>query len=307
MRIDVSPGSTIKKMILVGCLLLSSHVLALPEAVEMDRLVQAIEQHIENDNFPRAFGYIANVEALSLAPPPKFLYLKAVLLQQSGDPKAAKQAFEQYVIDTYGSEKDEQNNYYWQALDQITAINEADLNQRTPIFNETVLDEPLATEPLVTEPLVNALLSQGAIETRSEYENQLKNLYLTDSFKEALVQHINALLASTVYTGSRVNSAESIKKGLSYAISINDSNEIVSLIKDGSQTPESFNTLSFNPYGKSVQVPYECHYNRSKCVLKMPDTIEDWFVIGYSEPTAQDLSEALRNLIMQIQQSNDGD
>ena len=266
--------------------LISQVAIALPVEAEMDRLVQAVDKHISSGNDALVADYVTQIEALPLAPPAKFYYLKGLILQKNNNIKAAKAAFEQYV-DLVGSE--EQGAYYWEALEEITAIEEIESNQ------------PASVE---TEALVNSLLSDSALEERSAYENKLKTLYLTDSLQEALIQHINTLLASSVYTGSRVNSAEALENAVKYSVSINDDAEILTLEKDATVTPESLTTERFSPFGKTSEVSYQCDYKRAICSIRMPDTIDTWMKIGYSESAAEDISDALSRLVKHLQQSN---
>ena len=135
------------------------------------------------------------------------------------------------------------------------------------------------------------------------YADQLKKLYLTDNFNDALVARINELLAMHRYTGKRIRSADD-DRALTYSISVTHGDSILVVKKDHLQEAERLTTDKVSVFGQNAFLKYNCEVRRAFCVVKKPDLYSDWFKISYDEGAAKELSTALAYLIRNLQQGS---
>jgi len=255
---------------------------ALPEDVEMDRYILAIGQYLDQGKFNLAQKYLKKAEDLSSEPPAIYHYYKALVARQSNQTAQERNALEQYV-----SKAGKDAEHYQEVLLRMTEL------------DESVGAADSTSSKNSDEALIEAF-RQDRLADDQAYVKKLQDLYLQDDPVQAIVTHINQMLATHAYTGMRMNKADGGYR-LLYNISTSGKGLILLVEKDRGHTPERITTSKMSVYGQSPFIEHECIYERSYCVIKKPDTTTDWFKMGYSKEAAAELSEALSRLIHFLQ------
>ena len=76
----------------------ASLAMALPEAVEMDRLMMAAEKHLQERQFDEVAKYLEKMDQLSIKPPAPYYYCKAEVARSEGKRSDERQALEPTVL-----------------------------------------------------------------------------------------------------------------------------------------------------------------------------------------------------------------
>lgn len=260
-----------------------SSVWALSADIDQDRYLLAAKRYYEQQNLAKVEEYLTKVEEVTEKPSALFYYLKSEVLASKNKLNEQRDALEDYV-----EQAGNKGEYYTQALNKITDIEEQQQQANKPV------SKPQLTRIKTTETTASQI----------DYVQQLQKLYLVNDEKTVLVTHINSLLASQVYTGSRVLSSTRPVPGIEFSISIDDNNHIVTQKKNRQQTPEQITTQVVNVFGKSLWLTHECQYQKSQCTIRLPDSIDAWLVLAYDEKVTQDLATALQHLIRVLQKSS---
>lgn len=145
-----------------------------------------------------------------------------------------------------------------------------------------------------------AALDSGA---RQQYLAELKKLYLTDSERQALLRHCNALLDSyALRAGYQVGQAQ--RRDLLYRLSVGKPGEL--LVREELSEPGSINrAVRQQPvelFGVDPFVSYECPAGGIRCVLYSPVDREPMLTIVRDLKGAEELAKALSFLIRNLQQ-----
>lgn len=267
------------------CLAVASQTaMALPEEIEMDRYLLAAGSYLEENRLDQVAMYLEKIEALSKEPPALYHYYKARILRGKGDKNQERLALEDYVASA-GKE----GKYYTESLVRITALEEG-------------LQKPKSDQAKANDTSLLAAFSKDREEASAKYAQKLKSLYLKNSFNEALVEHINILLATNGFTGKRLQSGGD-KPILAYSVSIADgSSSILVVEKDRRVTPERLTTNKTNVFGQNPFIKHSCDYMKASCTVKKPDMYTNWFTVNYDESAAEELSMALSYLLQNLQQ-----
>lgn len=269
--------------IAVALATLSQSALALPEEIEMDRYLLAAGSYLEENRLDQVAAYLEKIEALSIKPPALYHYYKAQILRNKGDKVQERLALEDYV-----STAGQSGKYYQQSLVRITALEESE-------------KAPSADKAKSNDAALLSAFSKDRQEASERYAQKLKALYLKKSFNDALVEHVNTLLATHPYTGKRLQSSKDDHK-LSYSISVANGNSILVVEKDGRESPERLTTDKTSVYGQNSFLKHECDYAKARCVVKKPDLYTDWVTVDYNEEAVKEIKTALSYLLQNLQQ-----
>lgn len=261
---------------------MSQSAMALPEAIELDRYLLAAGSYLEENRLDQVAQYLEKIEALSIQPPPLYHYYKAQVLREKGDNDQERQALEDYVS-TAGKEGD----HYQASLVRITELEEESLKSSED--SAKMNDAPLL-----------AAFSQDRKDASDKYAERLKSLYLTDTFSDALVEHINTLLATHRYVGKRLQSDQN-EYLLAYSVSVANGESILVVEKDGREKPARLTTDKTKVYGQNPFLKHECDYLKASCTIKKPDMYTPWITLGYNEEAAKEISVALSHLLQHLQ------
>ncbi len=265
----------------------------LAPAFEMERLLLLAGQQVATRDFPGAENTLLALQALALDLPPEFHYYQGLVAEEQGRPAAARDALVRYV-----NQAGREGGFYQQALSRISAL-EARLPRDAP---------PPGNQPKGASPSADAaqVAARPAPEIeaveRQAYERRLMTLYLANEPAAALVEHINALLASKVYVASRVRDLTR-RQGIQYQISLADGVVVVqetSYAEDGRAgiTVERTPVFGVNPFLDSG-----CDFARDQCwVLHPVRGTERWLVIAADQTALRDLVQAFGYLIRHLQE-----
>ncbi len=257
--------------------------IALPDDIEMDRYMLSVTSYAEEGRLDKVEFYLEKIEALLIEPPAEYYYYQAKVLNKKGDMQKEREALEKYV-----SLAGKEAKYYKQALVAITNIEET----ATPKKHLTSQSKQAALLKAVREDKESS---------DAEYANNLKQLYLTNSFNDALIRHINEILATNAYTGTKFKPSKTNNGGVVYSIKITPNKEILTLRNDKNITPERMSTEKLKVFGQNHFLNYECNYTKSHCWIKKPDNYSKWIQLGYDQTAAKAVSKALSRLILSLQ------
>jgi hypothetical protein len=262
--------------------MLAVSVYALPANIEQDRYLLAAKRFYDEQRLDKVDEYLKKIDVVNHQPDALFYYLKSEVSASKRQPVEQIKALEKYV-ELAGKE----GEFYAKALNTITDIEE---------------QQHQSAKPVIKPQLSAAKDNQPAV-SQNEYVQRLQKLYLVDDEKNALVMHINTLLGTMVYTGSRLQTVAKELAGIQYSISVDASQQIVTLKKDRTQQPEKLTTQSVNIFGKSLWLTRDCQYQQAQCTIRLPDSIDAWFVVAYDEKNTQELATALEHLIRLLQKT----
>lgn len=252
----------------------------IPIAAELKRYMLAAERYLDEHNFDQADHYLARAQALKVELPSSYFYFKGKVLGQKKDFAAARMNFEEYILRAQPDSK-----YYTDSLEMITQIENIQPQQ---------LDEKLIKQELAWE-------TKGQPDNSADYLKRITELYLATSAKEALVQHINTLLAGAPFTGKRIVSENNKNTGLQLSISLSPDKKIV--VQKTQHTDGAAQIMSFSTsvYGLSREFMTKCDANQLKCAIKHKDTLNTWFEIANDEAAANEIAEAASALVLLLQ------
>ncbi len=276
-------SSVISALMVVYLLVFSiSGFAALPADIEQDRYLLAAKRYYDEQRLDKVSEYLSKIEAVNKQPAALFYYLKSEVMASKRQFAEQSKALEKYV-ELAGKE----GEFYAKALNAITDIED---------------QQHQASKPVVKPQLSSAQGAHSGV-SQNEYVQRLQKLYLLKDEKMALVTHINTLLGTQTYTGSRLQSAAQSAAGISYSISIDANQQIVTLKKDRTVQPEKLSSQNVSVFGKSPWLTHDCQYQQSQCTIRLPDSIDAWLVINYNEKGTQELATALEHLIRLLQKA----
>lgn len=138
-------------------------------------------------------------------------------------------------------------------------------------------------------------------EESEKYLTEIKALYLTNSEREALLAHSNAMLESyALRAGYQVGRAD--PQDIRYRLSLGSPGEL--LIREerrGAREEVAVFNRSLSVFGKDPYVQYECPPQGIECIVKNPADGSAWLTIVRDPKGAQELAKALSFLLRNLQ------
>ncbi len=248
---------------------------SLPPEHEVERLLLLAEQLLSERNVKRAERVLAQVIELTPKPPLRYFYFRGQSLALNA-PAQAHEHLTHYVVK--GGREAE---FYREALALISELDPDENN-----------GEEVGSKPLE--------LSLG-----NEYQAdlaKLKALYLTDDAAAALLQHINALLATHPYTGTRLTRAGE-KQGRHYALDI-ENGALKVRVSEYSAKGASLHIDKIRVVGLDPYLRYGCARKEKACWIYHPSSpTERWLWLANKDAIAAELATSLSRLLVLIQRS----
>lgn len=263
---------------------------ALPAEIEMDRYLLAAKKHIEDQNYDAAEVYLDRVKGLDATIPAVYYYYLGSVQEHKKNHRDAEKNLSIYV------EKTGKNGEFYEAALQL--ITQAEENISKSVSQKKQQQEASTNQAQMIKAVSSGFTDEGKI-----FDEKIRSLYLSDSTIDALTAHINSLLQSSLYTGTRVRSIKA-DHGVKYTVSTTDSGEIVVTKQDflnrinGKATVSSSQTPVF---GKDFFISYSCSQDNFSCWIKRPDGSGKWVEIAYEESTAKELAKTFSRLIKNLQ------
>lgn len=262
----------------------SQPVWALSPDIEADRLLMATENYLAQGDYSRAAQALERMEQLQTKLPADYYFHKGSLAWQFRNHDEARKALEEYVRQT-GREGD----HYRQALQLLTQIEEAGV--------ATASGAASGEAAIQWQEPARTVYSDAYVEN-------LRKLYLKNRPEEALVEHINSLLAASPYRPSRIITPQQ-REGVRYQISLGGKGVIQ--IQQTSYDDSGKAVVSLDRrevFGVDPYVRYGCDRQRRACWLYDPqDSFREWILIGDDTAAVEDLGKAMTKLILLMQNS----
>ncbi len=253
---------------------------ALSPEIEADRLILATRTYLEQGNVSRATQSLEKMEQLKTDLPVEYFFFKGQVAWHGKESEAARSALEDYV-----QKAGREGEHYQQALVLLTEI-----------------------EEVGAEPATPASAGEAAIQWQrqgvhsDEYVEKLRKLYLKDQAKDALVEHINSLLATKPFRPSRLVTPEQ-RDGLRYSVSLGGQGVLlVQETRYDNAGNAQVNLERRDVFGIDPYVRFGCDQQRRACWIYDPQNQHrEWLVLGDDQQVAEDLSKAVTKLLLTLQ------
>ena len=275
------------RLSLVGLLLTTAQVFALPAEIEADRLVLAAEEKLASQDFDGARRYLERVDALKVTPEPTYYFLSGKVFFHYGELSQAREALSHYV----------------------EAVGRDDASYQDALRLMTKIEETQASQEAVA--LEREKLKQGGVSSALEitdtegkaFDSKIQKLYLSDTLTGSLVLYINSVLKSYTYQEGKIKNMDTATRE-EYAIAVAEPAEIQltkKQIDPQSVDPASISVSRLDAFGVNPFVTYRCSKVADFCEIKHPVDDTPWIKFAYNETAATDLSKALTRLLKALQ------
>lgn len=259
-------------------LLVSSMALALPPEHEIQRLMLAVEESVEGQNWDEAADYLNRLQQLEGQKPPEYLYYRGQVMARSQHYNEAVSALENYVAGT-GSD----GKYYTESLKLITDIEQARRGGSGSAGSTG--QEPVAQIAPAGEPLDS---HQGA--NRSSASSS------------ALVSRMNRIFDSAGWRRDPRMIREGSSPDVYYQASVQDGEIQFRESRNDSEGVRKLTTLILPVYGISPLIEWSCENATESCWIYDPRDGSRFLRLGSDRDKAEALASTLGSLIRQMQQ-----
>lgn len=264
----------------VGAITLHHSSLALSPKYEADRLLLAMEQAVEQQNYQQADHYWQQARELGVELPAASLYFAGLTQHALGDAVNARKALSQYVE---SSGRD--GEYYLKALQLITELQEQDNDGQKSDSKSANLQWQIPTT-----------------DNKHDYLATLQNRYATQSPLDALIMHTNSLLAFYAYHHPGLLASSHLQAPAHYRMTASPDR---GLLKVSNVLPNPDGTLQpveeIRVYGISPYLKYRCQTRHSRCIFLHPVTQKNWLSVSDEPEGVQQLGEVMSYLIKFLQ------
>lgn len=263
--------SLIYQPIIATCLLcITVGSQALSPEFEADRLLLLAQEEVDHKRFAEAEQTLNQIQLLEVSPPTEYYYIRGLVLATNHRPSEAISSLEQY-IESSGKEA----KHYHSALQLIT-------DQKKQLPKNSALRES-------EDSKANIQWSDHA-ELQSRYTDHIKYLYQIDDTTSALVKHANNLLDTFTPSSNK-----------RFALSFEHQGKLVTTTKSVNTTGEQIISNALVVYGINPYIDYSCPSGTAVCTFYHPVNRTPWLELRNNEQAAQELTQALAELIKSIQ------
>ncbi|ONF43810.1 hypothetical protein BTO32_09160 [Marinobacter lutaoensis] len=254
---------------------------ALPPEHEMRRLMLAAEEAVNAGNWGEAGEFLNRLQQLEGDKPVDYYFYRGQVMFQAGHLNEAQAALETYVTRA-GAE----GSHYPKALALITDVERA---RKAGAAKGAVAAAGQPAKIAVIEPAGDQELAK------------LRQLYLTDNDREALVLHLNSLLE---LAGWRVDQAVvrlDRPADISYQVSVSGGVlQIQELRRDpGNRLVRQSEPLEV--YGVNPMVEWSCEPTASACWIYDPRDGTRLMQLGHDRRRTEEIAQTLGQLIRNLQ------
>jgi len=269
----------LRQVVLTGglALCLSLPVAAgLPPEHEAQRLLLATETAVEEGRWDDATDYMNRLQRTDVELEADFYYLRGRIMQEAGQSREARNAYERYV-----SEAGRDGDMYQEALRRITQMEEAG------VAAARALDEDRA---------------EASIEAAGGSElEQLQGLYLADNPVDALIGHINGLLTQHSWKGPSRVIVRHEDQGVHYRISVEGGSLHVRTREVGADGLASASMRRMNVFGINPRVSSDCSSREGACWVLDPRDNSRWLKLAEDRDGAREIARMMSLLLREIQ------
>lgn len=257
---------------------------------EMERLGLLMEEQLAADDFSGVRGTLDAMQALEAELPADYQYYRALVAFEARDNVTARDHLVRYV-----NQAGREGKYYEQALKFISSA-EKEIRSATAEAKVSAVQPDAQPNPFQTrESILQA-------DERRAYLEGLRSLYLRQNDREALLDHLNALLTANPYVPGRIVDLNR-RLGVYYRVSVSGRDTLVlqrsEYAENGQVDIQMDRTSVFgiNPYVES-----DCDFPRRQCWVSHPvRASEHWLVLMDRPEVAREIAQALSYLILELQ------
>lgn len=264
----------------IGVIIVAPASLALSPEYEADRLLLAMEQAVEQQDYQQADHYWQQARKLDVELPAVTHYFAGLTRHALGDTINARKALNQYV-ESSGRE----GEYYLEALQLITELQQRNSDDQKNNSKNADIQWQIPTA-----------------DNNHDYLATLQNRYATQSPLDALIMHTNSLLAFYAYHHPGLLASSHLQAPAHYRITANPER---GLLKVSNLLPNANGTLQpveeIRVYGISPYLKYRCQTRHSRCIFLHPATQKSWLSVSDEPEGVQQLGEVISHLIKFLQ------
>ncbi|MCK7545752.1 hypothetical protein MLC59_16445 [Marinobacter bryozoorum] len=276
-RIKVPGRAPVAGLVLAGALLVSSgSAAALPPEHEIQRLMLAVEESVEGENWGQAAEYLNRLQRIEGDKPPEHLYYRGEVMARSRHYNEALSALENYVAGT-GAD----GEHYTEALKLITRIEQERSSQSGGADNAA--DEPVAE-------------IAPAGETGAGDQATVAG----DASTGALVNRLNRLFDQAGWSRDARLIREGSRPDILYQVSAN-SGELSFRESRQEGDRRQLGTITLPVYGISPMIEWSCENATESCWIYDPRDNSRFLRLGNDRDKADQLASTLGQLIRRLQ------
>ncbi|QSP93415.1 hypothetical protein LPB19_09250 [Marinobacter salinisoli] len=259
--------------------LMAGQAFALAPEHEMRRLMLATEEAVESENWGDAGEYLNRLQQLEGNKPADYFYFRGLVMYQAKHLNEAQSALETYVNNA-GTDGDN----YQQALKLITEVEKA--RSQTPA-NGAGGGE--AGKIAVIEPAGGQRI------------NSLRELYLVDSDREALVMHLNSLLEVAGWREDQTIVKVDQPADVQYRIGASADAVSIQEIRRNADDQVVRKAQSLPVFGVNPQIQWGCESTVGACWVYDPRDGSRLLQLSQNRDQTREIARTLGQLIRNLQ------
>lgn len=266
-------------LVLASALIVGEAQALAPEH-ELHRLMLATDEAVAAGNWEEAGDYLNRLQQLEGKKPADYFYYRGRVMLQAGMLNEAQSALEAYV-DQEGA----QGRRYKESLILITRI------------------EKQRREQALTAAGANTETSKIAVIEPAGEQNiaALRQLYLVNSDREALVLHINSLLGVSGWRRDQTIVDVNEPADIEYRISTEGSNIGIQEIRHGEDGKVVRKSQTLSVYGVNPMVEWGCEAVVGACWIYDPRDGSRLLQLAPARDQAREIAGTLGQLIRNLQ------
>ncbi|MDO3722710.1 hypothetical protein QVZ43_13370 [Marinobacter sp. chi1] len=268
----------LRGLVLVSALM-AGQAFALAPEHEVRRLMLATEEAVASENWGEAGEYLNRLQQLEGNKPADYFYFRGLVMYQATHLNEAQSALETYV-DNAGSEGD----HYQEALKLITDVEKA--RKETPPRAPGAAD---GAKVAVIEPAGGQTL------------NSLRDLYLVDTDREALVMHLNSLLEVAGWREDQTIVKLDQPADVEYRVGASTDAVSIQEIRRSSDDQVVRKAESLPVFGVNPQIEWGCESMAGACWVYDPRDRSRLLQLSADRDQAREIARTLGQLIRTLQ------
>lgn len=271
-------GHQLVRGMIVASALMAGQAAALAPEHESRRLMLATEEAVVAENWGEASGYLTRLQNLDAEKPADYHYYRGRVMLQSSHFNEAQAALEAYVTKA-GAE----GEHYQGALKLITEI-------------ERARKEKAQAPQIGDESRIAVIEPSGDRRVAS-----LRELYLAESDREALVMHLNSLLGIAGWRQDQAVVRLDRPADIEYRLSSGSDTISVQEIRRNSSGGITRKTAQIPVFGVNPQVEWGCETAVAACWVYDPRDGSRLLQLSPSRSQAEEIAQTLGKLIRNLQ------
>lgn len=266
-------------LVLVSAML-AGQAFALAPEHEMRRLMLATEEAVESESWGEAGEYLNRLQQLEGNKPADYFYYRGLVMYQAKHLNEAQQALETYV-NTAGADGDN----YQDALKLITDVEKSRKSGSAGSQGAGSEGGKIA----VIEPAGGQTI------------NSLRELYLVDSDREALVMHLNSLLEVAGWREDQTIVKVDQPADVEYRVGASVDSVSIQEIRRSEADQVVRKAQSLSVFGINPQIQWGCENLSGACWVYDPRDGSRLMQLALDRDQARDIARTLSQLIRTLQ------